>query len=50
MKGSTRFGATPDHSNTFTNFQSLKGTGMYISDEKRFDKSHNHRLSYLQEE
>ena len=44
----TRFNGNPEFKNTFTNFQSLKGSPIYISEEDRFKKES--RNAFLNEE
>lgn len=46
----TRFGYTPEFKNTFQNFESRKNTGLYMDNNRRFDRSQNHRIEFQKEE
>eukprot|EP01022_Parablepharisma_sp_SALTPOND_P014822 TRINITY_DN205_c0_g3_i4.p2 TRINITY_DN205_c0_g3~~TRINITY_DN205_c0_g3_i4.p2 ORF type:complete len:880 (+),score=100.64 TRINITY_DN205_c0_g3_i4:6240-8879(+) len=52
LRPATRFGATPTYQNTFTNFQPPPTSGMYLSEQDRFNKAGelNGKVSYLKSE
>lgn len=46
----TRFSANPPFQCTFVNFEPLSSSGMYMSDQDRYNRDPNHRIQFQKEE